>query len=109
MSDPKFENSVASALERNKLFRRNEVKALTKIGDTKRNRLIKAGKFPKPVKHIGENDIPGRTSFWTHGDILDYLEARVAERNKRIAEVATEGLNGWLNQIIKKNGEPSHE
>ena len=102
MEETNFENSVAKALDRNKLLRRSEVKALTKLGDTKRQELINAGLFPKPIKQMGASKMPGRTNYWTQGDIHDYLEACVAERDKRIAEIASEGLNGWLSQAVQK-------
>jgi hypothetical protein len=75
------------------------------LGKTQRGKAIKAGTFPPAVKQIGANGLPGRTNYWTQGDILDYLQAQVDERNKRLAEVATEGLNGWLNRAIGEKGD----
>lgn len=101
MDESNLKSAVSIALERNKLLRGPDVGTLTQIGRTKRSELIKAGLFPKPIKHLGENALPGRTNYWTQGDILDYLQARVAERNKQLAEVANQGLNGWLNRAIE--------
>jgi len=105
MSDLNFENPVTIALERNKLIRDPKVRELTGIGKTKRSKAIKAGTFPHPVRQASENGISGRTNYWTQGDILDYLQAQVDERNKRLAQVATEGLNGWLNRAIADTGD----
>ncbi len=96
-----IKNAVATALERNKLLRDAEVRALTKIGKTKRNALMNAGLFPKPVKVLNEHQLPGRTNYWTQGEILDYLQAQINARNQRLAEIANHGLNGLLNQAIK--------
>jgi prophage regulatory protein len=40
-----------------------------------RQRLIKAGKFPAPIK-VGEN-----TNAWVETEIDEYLKSRIAERD----------------------------
>jgi prophage regulatory protein len=49
---------------------------------THRNRLIKAGAFPAPVK-LGEN-----TTAWPEHEIDAWIEKRIAERDKAEAEGA---------------------
>lgn len=108
MDETNFENSVANALDRNKLLLCSEVRGLTKLGKTKRQELINAGRFPKPLKQMGAYDKPGRTNYWLQGEILDYLQTQVEERSKRLAEVANQGLNGWLNRAIQESGGSRH-
>lgn len=96
MTIMELKSAVRTALERNKLLRGTEVEALTNFGKTKRGELIRAGLFPQPVRVLNEHQLPGRTKYWTQGEILDYLQAQVDARNKRIAEIAKDGLNQWL-------------
>jgi predicted DNA-binding transcriptional regulator AlpA len=101
MTIEEVKTSISTALERNKLLDDAEVKALTKIGKTKRNSLIKAGHFPQPLQQLNEHQLPGRTNYWLQGEILDYLQVQIDARNQRLAEIASHGLNGWLNQAIE--------
>jgi predicted DNA-binding transcriptional regulator AlpA len=105
MAESNFDNSISATLERRKLLRGTAVENITGVGKTQRNKGVKAGTFPPPVKQIGEDGLPGRTNYWTQGDILDYLQTQIDARNKRLAEVATEGLNGWLNRAIGEKGD----
>jgi predicted DNA-binding transcriptional regulator AlpA len=45
--------------------------------DTHRDRLIKAGKFPKPVK-FG----PGSKLHWIESEIDEWLAAKIAQREE---------------------------
>lgn len=111
MTIKEITNSVATALERIKLLNEAETKALTKIGKTKRNALIKAGLFPHPIQQLNEHRLPGRTNYWAQGDILDYLQAQIDARNQRLAEIASLGLNGWLTSLSaqgKSTGGANH-
>ena len=101
MTMKELKSAVNTVLERNKLLRAAEVEALTKIGKTKRNALIKAGLFPKPVNVLNEHQLPGRTNYWAQGEILDYLQVQIDARNQRLIEMASQGLNGWLTQAAK--------
>jgi prophage regulatory protein len=47
-----------------------------------RHRLVKAGKFPPPVK-IGEN-----TNAWVESEIDNWLAARVQERDRALVPEA---------------------
>lgn len=103
LSIKELKSAVYTALERNKLLREAEVKALTNIGKTKRNALMKAGLFPRPVNVFNEHQLPGRTNYWVQGEIIDYLQVQIDARNQRLAEIASHGLNGcWLNQAAKE-------
>ena len=108
MTMKELKSAVNTALERNKLLRAAEVESLTKIGKTKRNSLIKAGLFPKPVNVLNEHQLPGRTNYWAQGEILDYLQAQIDARNQRLSEIANHGLNGWLNQAVKEAAGARH-
>jgi prophage regulatory protein len=47
-----------------------------------RDRLIDAGKFPKPVKGAG------KANAWVESEIDDYIAARIRERNETKSEAA---------------------
>ena len=96
-------SGVTTALERNKLLRGAEVQALTNIGKTKRAALIHAGLFPEPVRVLNEYQLPGRTKYWTQGEILDYLQAQIDARNKHLAEIANGGINHWVTNFPVSN------
>ena len=108
MTMKELKSAVNTALERNKLLRAAEVESLTKIGKTKRNALIKAGLFPQPVNVLNEHQLPGRTNYWAQGEILDYLQSQIDARNQRLAEIANNGLYGWLSQAVKEAQEAHH-
>lgn len=112
MTVKELNSGVTTALERNKLLRGAEVQALTNIGKTKRAALIRVGLFPDPVRVLNEYQLPGRTQYWTQGEVLDYLQAQVDARNKHLAEIANGGINHWLTNfpVSKKNaGGADHE
>ena len=103
-----LKSAANTAMERNKLLRAAEVEALTSIGKTKRNALMKAGLFPQPVNVLNEHQLPGRTNYWAQGEILDYLQAQIDARNQRLSEIANHGLNGGLNQAVKEAAGARH-
>ena len=103
-----LKSAANTAMERNKLLRAAEVQALTNIGKTKRNALMKAGLFPQPVNVLNEHQLPGRTNYWAQGEILDYLQVQIDARNQRLTEITSHGLNGWLNQAVKEAAGARH-
>lgn len=88
-----------------RLLRVAEVKERTKIGKTKRNELIRKGLFPAPIKILNERQLPGRTSYWLSSDIDAWLTIQAEARRARLAEVAKNGLNGWINRTRQLEGD----
>jgi predicted DNA-binding transcriptional regulator AlpA len=86
------------------LLREAEVRKRSGIGKTKRRTLILAGLFPAPIKLLNEYQLPGRTSYWLASEIDLWVERQIATHRANLAEAASKGLNGWLNQAFKDAG-----
>jgi prophage regulatory protein len=87
-----------------RLIKGNEVQRKTGIGKTKRNELIKQGKFPAPIQLPGVITETGRTNYWAEGAIDAWIvEMQNADRQK-IRKVADNPLYAWMrnNQASKQ-------
>jgi predicted DNA-binding transcriptional regulator AlpA len=101
--------TTQAQLSRNQqLLRDREVRKRTGVGKTKRRALILAGLFPEHIKLLNEHGLPGRTSYWLASEIDMWVEQQAAIHRANVAKVASEGLNGWLNQAVKDVGGPHH-
>jgi prophage regulatory protein len=60
----------------NKFLKLKAVEAATTISRSHIYALAKEGKFPKPVK------LSERSSAWLESEVLDWIESRIAQRNK---------------------------
>ena len=60
-----------------RILRRGDVELITGLGRSTIYRLVKAGKFPKPVQLVDEY-----TVGWLYDEVQAWLAARVRERDK---------------------------
>jgi predicted DNA-binding transcriptional regulator AlpA len=108
MSTNKHRLNFHEDVERNRLLRAKDVERLTSFHKTKRNELIKAGLFPKPLSIETASGRCGRTNYWIQGEIFDYLQARIDKRDKHLEKIATDGLHGWLHKVVNNDGGADH-
>lgn len=110
MTIAKIKSDAAQALivKQERLLRGNEVQELTNIGKTKRNELIRKGLFPAPIKVLNEHQLPGRTSYWLSSSIDQWLHQQVEAHRARLAQIANDGLGGWLNRAVQNAAEARH-
>ena len=59
-----------------KLLKIKNVIALTGLSRSHLYALAQSGQFPKPVK------LSERSSAWLESEVLDWIESRIAQRNK---------------------------
>jgi predicted DNA-binding transcriptional regulator AlpA len=88
-----------------RLIKDKEVGHKTGFGKTKRNELIKQGKFPAPIQLPGVTTEKGRTNYWPEDEIDAWiLELQNSERQS-IRKVADNPLYAWMrNRQISKQG-----
>lgn len=98
----------ATAPKGHRFLRRAQVRDRLNIGDTKLKALIKAGAFPAPIHLLDEQQLPGRVSFWLEADIEAYMAAQIEANRARMAEIANDGINGWLTQAVNAVKETRH-
>ena len=87
--------------KKERFIRREQVLDRLNIGSTKLKALIKAGNLPGPIHLMGEHQIPGRVSYWLESQIDAYMDAQIKAHHDRVAEIANDGINGWLTQATK--------
>ena len=74
---------IASQLTRGKkLISRQVAAAISGLSERQVGRLGKEGRFPRPIRlGVGKN---GRVAY-VEAEVLDWVEARIAERDRQIA------------------------
>lgn len=55
-------------MEKDRLLRISEVEQIVQLGKSTIYRLIKKGKFPKPLK------VEGRASKWSYNELMQWIE-----------------------------------
>jgi prophage regulatory protein len=60
-----------------KIMRRPEVESVTGLSRSSIYELVAAGTFPKPI------NLGGRAVGWLEGEIVAWVEKRVAERDRK--------------------------
>ena len=82
----------------------SEVDYRTGFGKTKRNELIKQGKFPAPFQLAGVTTEKGRTNYWSESEIDAWIMDMQNVDRQSMMKVADNPLYSWMcnNQASKR-------